>query len=226
MNFLKSRKIIIRGINIDIFASFMKKAGTAELNAEAAAAKSPSYIQTKLSEFKNYVKLVLGDYRDVAKDTLVGCKKKPVKASIYGFTISSFVALYKTNPTYIDYTEHRKFYANELSTLGGAYNRKTEYYLTNIDKLENENLLEIKSFVFFSFILQRNFGKTIQTYEKQCAQLNNPSKYNVFSVPHKFIQFMGRIVDVGAVNRFYFLDKSFQDYDIDEQEWENKKIVS
>ena len=217
MNFLSKKAI--KSLNRTAFASFMKNATT---DVPSPAIAKPSYMKTKLSDLKAYTKLVLGDYRDVARDTLVSCKNNPVKASAYFTTIGAFIALYKTNPTYIDYVEYRKSYANELALVGNAYNRKTEYYLNSVDKLENADLLEIRSFQFFSFILQKNFANSSQLYEKQCAQLNNPSKYNIFNMPHRLLQFLGRVVDVGVANRFYFLDKNFQDYDIDEREWENK----
>ncbi len=208
------------------FASFMKQAVPAATEGPAAeASKSivkPPYLSTKLTELKAYVKLVLGDYRDVAKDTLVSCKKNPIKTTAYSTIIGSLIALYKTNPTYIDYADHRKLYANELAMIGSAYNRKTEYYLTTLNKLEQADLLEIRSFQFFSLIIEKKFAGSSQIYEKQCAQLNNPSKYNIFNLANRVLQFMSQVVDIGAANRFYFLDKNFQDYDIDEREWEKK----
>jgi len=221
MNWLKGRKI--RGFkNLktdDLFSPFMKKKTSLEpiienLNTEVK--------ETYLTQFKNYAKLVMNDYKTVAKETLVSCKERPIKASIYGVAIGSLVGLYRTMPTFNDYSEIRKQYANELVTVGSNYNRKTEYYLDNLNKLENLGKLEYKSWVFLSVICVKDFSKDTQNYEDQCLALNNPNKWNIFNQLNKFMRFLSRIVDVGIVNRFYFLDKHFIDYDIDHREWQGK----
>lgn len=219
MNVLRNRTS--KGITKDIFVSFRKSSAetTGNINTQ-----QPSLVQRKLTEFKEYLKMVANDYKEVGVGILKSCKDTPVRASLYGITIGSFVGLYKTNPTFIDYTELRKQYTNELTLVGNAYNRKTEFYLNSLDKLENANLLEIRSYVFFSLILQKNYGNRIKLYENQCEQLNNPSKYNIFNLPHRFFQFLSRVVDVGAANRFYFVTKYFEDYDIDDREWDTLKM--
>lgn len=225
MNWLKGRKI--RGFkNLktdDLFSPFMKKKPATPTSIEPVIENVNAEVKdTYLKQFKEYVKLVINDYKTVATETLVSCKERPIKASIYGVTIGSMVGLYHTVPTYRDFSEIRKQYANELSLVGSAYNRKTEYYLDSLNKLENIGKLEYKSYVFFSLICVKDFSKDTQNYEDQCAALNSPSKYNIFNQSNKFMRFLSRVVDIGAANRFYFLDKHFIDYDIDDREWQGK----
>lgn len=220
MSFLKGRKV--RGINKDVFGQFFKKEAEVVVKTETNTVTEeikPSYMK----QFGLYLKQVANDYKDVARDTAVNCKNYPVKASMYGVTIGSFVALYKTNPDMISYKEIRRLYMNDLILCCSVYNRKTEYYLNSLTRLENSNQLEIKSLVFFSLIMTKDYSSEAQIYEKRCAQLNNPSKFNIFNSVNVVLKFLSRIVDVGVCNRWYFLTKNFENYDIDEREWEEKK---
>lgn len=222
MNFLKGRKI--RGINKDVFGQFFKKEAEVVAKTETNTATEeikPSY----LKQFGLYLKQVATDYKDVARDTVMNCKKYPVKASVYGVTIGSLVALYKTNPDIISYRDKRRLYMNDLILCCSVYNRKTEYYLNSLARLENSNQLEIKSLVFFSLIMAKDFSSETQVYEKRCAQLNNPSKFNIFNSVNVVLKFLSRIVDVGVCNKWYYLAKNFENYDIDEREWEEKKSL-
>ena len=221
MNFMKGRKI--RGLNKDVFAPFMKKEVAETAVSETAAGEvKETFINSKVKQFKEYLKMVANDYKTVAQETATSCKTNPVRATFYGITIGSFIGLYKTVPTYRDYVDKRKEYANEMYLCGNAYSRKTEYYLQNLDKLQNTDRLEYRSFVFFGCILANEFSAIDQSYEKHCQQLRNPSKYSIFEHANKVLKFLSRVIDFGFMNKWYFLDKHFVDYDIDEREWATK----
>ena len=69
-----------------------------------------------------------------------------------------------------------------------GYNKKSEFYLNSLNKLEYCNRLEYRSFLIFSLIMDQSFCTSESTYEKQCTQLNNPSKWNVFNYTNKWDQ--------------------------------------
>ena len=174
-----------------------------------------------IQQFKNYVILVLTDYQTVAKETLVQMKKQPIKTSIYAVLAGSIVVCYKKNPHYQNYIEARRSYANDMLMCVTGYNKKSEFYLNSLNKLEYCNRLEYRSFLIFSLIMDQSFCASESTYEKQCTQLNNPSKWNVFNYTNKFVKFLSRIVDVGFFDNWYFLNKNLVDYDVDDSEWSN-----
>ena len=68
-------------------------------------------------------------------------------------------------------------------------------------------------------ILVKRFNETESVYERQCDQLNNPNKYNVFNLVNQSLKFLSRIIDFGFCNEWYFLNKRLKDYDVNEKEW-------
>lgn len=170
----------------------------------------------------NYLKQIYTDYVDVGKEAYKSIKEHPFKALGYGIFTSSMVIFYKTSPTRIDYDSKRRELLNELIMCGSTYCKRSEFYLNEVNKLDNSGLLEYKSCVFFSLILARKFSEFDDTYEKQCNQLHYPSRYNIFNLPNNILKFISRIVDIGFCGQWFFLNKYFVDFDIDEEEWNSK----
>ncbi|CAF0708948.1 unnamed protein product [Brachionus calyciflorus] len=170
----------------------------------------------------NYLKQIYTDYVEVGKETYKSTKEHPFKALGYGIFMTSMVIFYKTSPTKTDYEDKRKECLNELIMCGSTYNKRSEFYLNELNKMENSGLLDYKSCVFFSLIMARKFSEYDDTYEKQCTQLHSPSKYNIFNSVNNILKFISRIVDIGFCGNWYFLNKNFVEYDIDEDEWKPK----
>lgn len=104
---------------------------------------------------------------------------------------------------------------------GSTINKKSEYYLNELNKLENAGLIEYKSLVLFSLIMAKKFRDCDSSYEKQCAQLHSPSRYNIFNSVNNFLKFTSRIIDIGFCGEWLFLNKRLRDYDVDEDEWKS-----
>ena len=142
--------------------------------------------------------------------------------------MGTFVLFYKKNPDFQHYVESRRTCSNDMIMCASNYNKKTEFYLNSLNKLEYCNLLEYRSYLVFSLVLAKNFSDIDASFEKQCASLQNPSKYNIFNYLNIFVRFISRIVDVGFFDNWYFLNKHFIDYDVDENEWSQQanKIIN
>ena len=203
-----------------VFNPFGKK--EALENVVKQAETSSELKETYLKRFKNYILLVLNDYKTVGKGALIHMKDHPIKSITYGTLLGSFIICYKKNPDYDNYIDTRRDYANEMIMCGTTYNKKTEYYLNSLNKLEYCNLLEYKSCLVFSLILARNFSSNESTYEKQCAPLQNPGKYNVFNYLNSSLRFMSRVVDIGFFDNLYFLNKNYREFDVNDDEWTGK----
>jgi hypothetical protein len=178
-------------------------------------ANNPTTKVTLLQRSKSYIKQIFLDYKEVGKDTLNDISKYPFKSLGYGLFLSSIVILYKKNPTYNDYINERRQLANDMIMCGTVFNKNSEYYLNEINKLENAAMLEYRSYVLFSLILIRKFAEPLAIYEKQCEPLNNPSKYNIYNWPNRFMFFLSKIVDIGCLGNWRFLNKNLKDYDVD-----------
>ena len=207
----------------NVFSPFKKKEQLVDSVPHVELNANEEIKPSVLRRLGLYLKQVATDYVDVGKDTLKNIRKHPVKAACYGTVMGSFLVLYKKNPDYLNYIEARKQQTNEIIQCVSTYNRKTEYYLNSLTKMDNSKMLEYKSLVFFSLILERKCSVQDALYENQCLQLTDPSKYNIFNVADRLLRFISRIVDVGCLDNWYFLNQNFRDYDVDEREWQNKK---
>jgi hypothetical protein len=189
--------------------------------AEAAAKPVKEKFRTRSVK---YLKNIYMDYLEVGKDSYKKMGQRPFKSLAYGLGMTSVLVLYKTTPTQLDYENKRIELMNELIMCGATHSSRAEYYLCEINKLENLELIEYKWFVFFSLIMVKKFSEADCNYEKACAQLNNPNKFNIFNSLNLFLRYISRIIDIGVGGRWLYLNKYFVDFDVDEREWFFKKI--
>jgi hypothetical protein len=163
---------------------------------------------------------VATDYYTVGKDLIVESNKKPFKALAYTLGLSGFLILYKTNPNTLNYRDTRMLYMSELIMCGSVKSERSEAYLDGLTRLDNMRRLQHKDCVFFSLIINADDTEhNLALYELKAEPFVNPGKYNVFNYLSKSLRFLSRIVDVGYLNRWHYLEKNFVDYDVDEREW-------
>lgn len=217
MSFLLRRSLV----RVNLFQS---RGVAAEAAGEVAAAQAPkeSFFRRSIKQFKDYVKLVFNDYKDVGRHTIKSANEKPFKALGYGLFLTSMFVFYKKNPEMRDYVNARQELFNDLLMCGSTYSKRSYFYLNELNRLDNLNQLEYKSFVFFSVILIKKFSEQDANYEKRCEQLNKPNKYNIFNVLNTSLRFVSRIVDIGFCDEWRYLNKNTKDYDVDELEWTSK----
>jgi hypothetical protein len=169
---------------------------------------------------KRNIKVAYEDYKDVAIHTLKESKTHPFKTITYLSIIGGFYAAYKTNPSYHEYRSGLIDSSNDMILLGsGTRNKKCEFYLDNINKLDNLGLLEHRDYLFFSLIKHTNFNPECDLYEKSSKHLNKPSKWNILNYPNLFLQNLSTIVDIGFFNNWIILNKRLENCDINEDEW-------
>ena len=206
------------GMRTRAMGAYLKNLVTRSKKSDTAEPAKPS----AASRVKAYVKLVITDYRDVASDTIKSAERRPFTALAYGLGLSAALVFYKKNPTRADYDDTRRLYANEMIMCGPtSRSRASQYYLDELSKLESCDLLEYKSFLVFSLIAVNAFSHADSTYERQCGDLNHPSKYNVFNAFNLFLRYVARIVDIGFCDQWLFLDKRMRNMDVNELEWLN-----
>ena len=199
---------------------FKKKTEAVKAVAETVA-ENTALKETLMKRFAEYLKTIYRDYKDVGVSTVKATNENPFKALGYGLFMTTMVVWYKKNPTMNEYVDKRKELANDLLMCGSTYSKRSQFYLKELNRLESLNQLEFKSFVIFSLVLVKKFSEHDANYEKRCKQLHAPNKYNVFNMPNTALKFISRIVDIGFVNEWYYLNKNMENYDVDETEWMN-----
>jgi hypothetical protein len=202
----------------------VESAATSTTTASASAATATAEPKVNfLNRFKNYLKTIYLDYKDVVVHTGKQAGEKPFKALAYGLLMSAMLVSYKKNPDLRDYQNIRKELCNDLLMCGTTHSKRSHFYLNELNRLDNLEQLEYKSCVFFSLIMVKKFSAHEATYEKNCTQLNSPNKFNIFNAPNTALKLVSRIIDIGFLDEWYFLSKNMKDYDVNELEWNKKQ---
>jgi hypothetical protein len=220
MSFIKNKS---KSITNSIKGLFKK--GAKPSTADSVALNQPEKIAKPKFRHKviDYVKLVINDYKEVGKDSIKYMNENPFKSIGYGLTLGFCTLFYKRKPTRQDYNDRRLIYLNDMIMCGSVYNKKSEYYLNEVSRLENSELLEYKSCFLFSLMLVRPFSEKDCTFESHCGELVNPSKYNIFNSLNQTLRYLSRILDIGFNGSWIFLEKRMINYDVDDGEWKEAK---
>ena len=173
----------------------------------------------------NHMKTVAADYQDVGIHTWKEAKLHPIKTAFYLTIFGGSYAAIKTNPSYLQYRSSLIDLSNDLILYGSSVrNKKCEYYMDHLNKLDSLSMLEHRDYLFFSLIKRSNFNPECDLYEKQSKPLNNPSKWNIFNYANLFFLNLSTIVDIGAFNSWFFLRRRLENSDINDDEWKDVNL--
>ena len=151
------------------------------------------------------------DYKEVFKSALMYLKDHPVKSLIQVSGLGALSYVWRNNPDELSFTEHLTENSNKLLMVSDLIrNKESNRQVRQTLAYHTEGRLERKSFGFFSLILLSNLGQECDTYEKHC----------VYAQP-RWTNITERIVDVGILGRWIYLEHAMIDYDINDDEFLN-----
>uniref|UniRef100_A0A8C8RWT1 Translocase of inner mitochondrial membrane 29 n=1 Tax=Pelusios castaneus TaxID=367368 RepID=A0A8C8RWT1_9SAUR len=154
-------------------------------------------------------KSLLHDYAEACKDVALGVKQRPGKAGMYlsllaGATICSFKVPCDTS-----------FESSLLEASGSLLllspwvrNGGSEGHVQRLLKLRNQGQLRYQSLVFFALMYQAPFDVETDLYQAHCKYLKP-----------RWMEFPGRVLDVGFLGRWWVLRSKMRDSDINEEEF-------
>lgn len=158
----------------------------------------------------SYLKNVFNDYKMVYLDTIQDIRDRPVRAGVIGYILLSSAYLMKHNPNENDYVDQLIDSSNKLSRVPETTRKNVSYeYLRQIYDYNNQKVLRYQSFGLFTVVYRVNYGPELDLYQAQCNYLK-PSWRTLFTE---------RIIDVGILNRFHWMEHMLQDYDINDEEF-------
>ena len=153
---------------------------------------------------------IVNDYKEVGKEILQDMKSHPVKSSVYMGTIGTIIYFNKHNPTEDSFRHQLQNNANDLLLLSDLIrNPDSDNHIQKLVRSYNEGLVRRLSLGVCSFMWLDNYDKDVDVYQARCKSLKVG-----------WLEMKDRIIDVGVLDRWIYMEKAMIDYDINPVEWE------
>ena len=151
---------------------------------------------------------VFVDYKAVFKEFFQHAKEKPFRSATTLATLLGLYYVYEKNPGVNSYEDSVLDCANELLQISHLIRKpSSDNYVQGILKYRNQERIKIQSFGFLSLVWVSEFGPSCDLYEKHCEY-----------VQPRWRTFPQRVIDIGILGHWWYLEKAMKDYDINEAE--------
>lgn len=169
--------------------------------------------KSMLQNWAQYWKNVYRDYKSVSLDVFSQMKAHPGKSSLKLLALGSLGYCAYENPDEEHYfNELLKNHLRLVLVPTSIRNKNSEEYINKLESYNNLKCLRYQNFGIISVIYTKDFSENLEVYKKQCDYLQ----------PGVMGYLRERIVDVGFLNFWYFMNKNMGDYDVNQGEWENR----
>ncbi len=153
------------------------------------------------------------DYKAATKDIFTDAKNYPYRATFYITTLTCATYAWTRNPSDIDFDSTLLDASNDLVLLSDAIrNPDSDAFIQRCTVLRNEGVLRRMNLLVCSVMWWDNYDKDLALYDAQCDHLKV-----------KWRNFQERILDVGFLGRWWYLNRAMEDYDINYKEWEGRE---
>ncbi|EFP05834.1 hypothetical protein CRE_27398 [Caenorhabditis remanei] len=174
-----------------------------------AAASVRGFFQRTGTSIKEYFQRMGTDYATVARETVAGCKERPLKAGVVFSGLGFLTYAYRTNPTELEMLDYLCERRQQLVLVPSSeHNPATTKELTSRDFLLSQNRLHHYNLWFFSLSVASDYNDKLRIYSSQDSNLKD----------WPWTELWRNIVDVGALGKWHRMDKAFIDYDINTNE--------
>ncbi|EJD74587.1 hypothetical protein LOAG_18114 [Loa loa] len=161
--------------------------------------------------FIDYWKMVGNDYLAVMEDLVKGAKKRPIITVIKLLPLSGAFYAYKTNPSEIDMLNSLVEKRWQMILVPNSiHSKKADDEIASRTLYIDQNRLKYINCIFFSILIKLPDSDDLCLYENRDSILRR-----------WWWQRYDDIIDIGAFNKWFRLGKSFEDYDINENEFSN-----
>ena len=153
------------------------------------------------------------DYKAAVSDIFTDAKNYPYRATFYITTLACATYAWTQNPDEKDFDKALLDSSNDLVLLSDAIrNPDSDAHIQKVTTLRNEGVLRRMSLGVCSVMWRDNYDKNLALYDAKCDHLQV-----------KWRNFHERILDVGFMNRWWYLNRAMEDYDINYREWQGKE---
>lgn len=164
---------------------------------------------TIVEKWAKFWKDLCVDYREVVTENYSSARNNPKRTLMVFTTLGLVTYCFKTNPDEFSFREQLINYANELSLVGElARNPVTDEHFLFIESCYNAGLVRRLSCGAFSVMWIDNYDKACAVYKSSCSYLKP-----------RYLTFYERIIDVGFLNKWWWISNVMADYDVNPDEW-------
>ncbi|XP_022087274.1 mitochondrial import inner membrane translocase subunit Tim29-like [Acanthaster planci] len=156
-----------------------------------------------------YIANILRDYKGATLDIFTDARERPIKATIYIAILGSAAIAAWNNPDEQSYDRSLLDARNDVLLLSDPIrNRASDRHLQGLMELRNQGRIRRLNLVVCCVMWRDDYSKALGRYDSQCEYLR-PS----------WRDFNQRVLDVGLMNRWYYLEKAMVDYDVNDEEF-------
>ncbi len=153
---------------------------------------------------------ILNDYKEAGRDAWSDMKARPIKSAVYITTLGTVVYFCKHNPTEASYKVQLQNNANDLLLLSDLIrNPVSDSYVQKMRNAYNAGLVRRLNLGVCSLMWLDNYDPGVDVYPAQCK----PLKVG-------WLDMKDRIVDVGVLDRWIYMERALVDFDVNPVEWE------
>ena len=159
-----------------------------------------------------YFANIYNDYRTVAVEAAQDAKLHPFKTGVYFALLSVAGYFTKTNPTKRQFESELTECANDIAVVGEPVRSPhSDTHVQHLVCCTNAGLLRRTTFGIFSVMWIDNYDPAVDVYEARCKLLKVG-----------WLEWPERIVDIGVLGHWRWLEQAMIDYDINPAEWEDQ----
>lgn len=154
-----------------------------------------------------------GDYRDSFITIGEQMRERPLKAAVYIGLSAGAIHMSNTNPTELDLRSRLQEHMNASAMMSDKIrNKEVDNKLNHFVDCYNRDTLRRLNLVLFSLAWEDNFSSECGLFRATVSHLK----------PRYFTFFQERVLDVGFLGRWWYLEKLVDDVDVNVDEWDEE----
>lgn len=158
----------------------------------------------------DYLRLIVEDYKSVAKEALQDARERPIKAALVTCSLAGAVTAVRLRPSFEDYCAQLVTSSVAVESLSESIRSPVTFdYLHRVKQLHSRSYLRYMNLGLVALIWRHDNPSYLCTYEAVCPHLRPDWR--------TFLQ--TRIVDVGLLGHWLDLEACMTDYDVNPSEW-------
>lgn len=168
---------------------------------------------TVVEKWTLYWKELYTDYYEVFRETVSNAKNNPKRTIVYLMFSGFLVYCNKTNPTETSYRDALLSASNDLLLVSKQVRNPTsDDHLIFVESCYNAGLIRNFSFGIFSVMWIDDYDSAVALYKANCSYLQP-----------QYLTMYQRIIDVGFLGRWWFIENKMKDYDVNPSEWPSEE---